>query len=135
MTVGVAWEQLGSQAGEDALRRLINESPQDFFGDVARRNIHWFDAQAQQWVNFDLTAQCWAGFAADSGEVVARGALDEDENPWSSVLDESQTPYLRWFVGAQTNASFNEIDRHILQGRGSNTASNLRRRSLGPLKK
>ena len=64
MTVGVAWEQLGSQAGEDALRRLINESPQDFFGDVARRNIHWFDAQAQQWVNFDLTAQCWAGFAA-----------------------------------------------------------------------
>ena len=48
MTVGVAWEQLGSQAGEDALRRLINESPQDFFGDVARRNIHWFDAEAQQ---------------------------------------------------------------------------------------
>ena len=56
MTVGVAWEQIGSQAGEDALRRLITESPQDFFGDVARRNIHWFDADAQQWINFDLAA-------------------------------------------------------------------------------
>ena len=122
MTVGVAWEQIGSQAGEDALRRLINESPQDFFGDVARRNIHWFDAQAKQWVNFDLAAQCWAGFAANTGEFVTSGALAQDESPWSSVLDESQAPYLRWFVGAQTNASFNEIDRHVLQGRGANKA-------------
>ena len=122
MTVGVAWEQLGSQAGEDALRRLINESPQDFFGDVARRNIHWFDAKAQQWVNFDLAAQCWAGFAADTGAVVPRGALADGANPWSTVLDNSQAPYLRWFVGAQTNASFNEIDRHVLQGRGDNKA-------------
>ena len=137
MTVGVAWEQLGSQAGEDALRRLINESPQDFFGDVARRNIHWFDADAQQWINFDLASQCWAGFAAryrrGSSPRVRSGT--KTKIPGVSVLDESQTPYLRWFVGAQTNASFNEIDRHILQGRGSNTASNLRRRSLGPLKK
>ena len=74
MTVGVAWEQLGSQAGEDALRRLINESPQDFFGDVARRNIHWFDADSQQWINFDLASQCWAGFAANTGEEVPQGA-------------------------------------------------------------
>ena len=137
MTVGVAWEQLGSQAGEDALRRLINESPQDFFGDVARRNIHWFDAHAQQWVNFDLTVTVLGGLCCQyrRGRSPRVRSGTKTKTPGVSVLDESQTPYLRWFVGAQTNASFNEIDRHILQGRGSNTASNLRRRSLGPLKK
>ena len=124
MTVGVAWEQLGSQAGEDALRRLINESPQDFFGDVARRNIHWFDADSQQWVNFDLSVTVLGGLCRQiQARTFAQGRSEtKTKTPGVSVLDESQTPYLRWFVGAQTNASFNEIDRHILQGRGSNTA-------------
>ena len=122
MTVGVAWEQLCSQAGEDALRRLINDSPEEFFGDVARRNVHWYSADAQQWLSFNLAERCWAGFDAGSGETVAKGALPEQDNPWTQVLDEANTPYLRWFVGARTNASFNEIDRHILQGRGQNAA-------------
>ena len=122
MTVGVAWEQLCSQAGEDALRRLINESPEEFFGDVARRNVHWFDADSVQWLSYNLTERCWSGFAAVDGAPVTRAELPGQDNPWQQVLDDSQSPYLRWFVGAQTNASFNELDRHVLEGRGARTA-------------
>ncbi|MGB0764655.1 MAG: acetyl-coenzyme A synthetase N-terminal domain-containing protein, partial [Luminiphilus sp.] len=122
MTVGVAWEQLCSQAGEDALRRLINDSPEEFFGDLARRNVHWYDQGSGQWLSFNLTERCWSGFDANSGDGIDRGALAEQDNPWSTVLDDSMSPYLRWFVGAETNAAFNELDRHILQGRGERTA-------------
>jgi len=92
MTVGIAWEQLCSQAGEDSLRRLINETPENFYGDVARRNLHWFDPSADQWISFDLASQQWTGYAAYSGEPVTSAKAD-DKNLWNQVLDESQSPY------------------------------------------
>ena len=87
MTVGVAWEQLCSQAGEDALRRLINESPEEFFGDLARRNVHWYDTESSQWLSYNLTERCWAGFAAADGSPVTRAELPGNDNPWQQVLD------------------------------------------------
>lgn len=33
--------------------------------------------------------------------------------PWDSVLDSSNPPFWRWFVGGQLNASYNCIDRHL----------------------
>jgi acrylyl-CoA reductase (NADPH)/3-hydroxypropionyl-CoA dehydratase/3-hydroxypropionyl-CoA synthetase len=121
MTVGIAWEQLSSQAGEDSLRRLINETPEHFYGDVARRNLHWFDEKADQWICFNLASQTWAGYAAYSGEPVA-SEQGVDRELWTTVLDSSRSPYLKWFVGAQTNACFNLLDRHVLQGQGSHKA-------------
>ncbi|MDA0630778.1 MAG: AMP-binding protein, partial [Proteobacteria bacterium] len=121
MTVGIAWEQLSSQAGEDSLRRLINETPENFYGDVARRNLHWFDEKADQWICFNLASQTWAGYAAYSGEPVA-SEQGVDRELWTTVLDSSRSPYLKWFVGAQTNACFNLLDRHVLQGQGSHKA-------------
>lgn len=32
--------------------------------------------------------------------------------PWQKVLDESQAPFYKWFVGAKTNIVYNAIDRH-----------------------
>jgi acetyl-CoA synthetase len=32
--------------------------------------------------------------------------------PWDKVLDWSNAPFARWFVGATTNASYNCVDRH-----------------------
>jgi acetyl-CoA synthetase len=32
--------------------------------------------------------------------------------PWEQVLDESEAPFFKWFVGAKTNAVHNAIDRH-----------------------
>jgi acrylyl-CoA reductase (NADPH)/3-hydroxypropionyl-CoA dehydratase/3-hydroxypropionyl-CoA synthetase len=41
---------------------------------------------------------------------------------WSADLDASGAPFYRWFVGGRTNAAFNEVDRHVLGGRGGVTA-------------
>ncbi len=33
--------------------------------------------------------------------------------PWQKVLDDSQAPFYKWFVGAKTNIVYNAIDRHV----------------------
>jgi acetyl-CoA synthetase len=40
---------------------------------------------------------------------------------WDRVLD-WKPPYAQWFVGAQTNISYNCLDRHVAAGRGEHTA-------------
>ena len=34
------------------------------------------------------------------------------------MLDQNDAPYQRWYAGAATNAAFNEIDRHVMDGFG-----------------
>ena len=34
--------------------------------------------------------------------------------PWETVLDDSQAPFYKWFVGGRTNIVANAIDRHLL---------------------
>ena len=41
---------------------------------------------------------------------------------WDKVLDDSNKPFYRWFVGAETNTCYNAIDRHVADGRGPQTA-------------
>ena len=50
------------------------------------------------------------------------GPTDPDWRPWSTPFDDRDAPFYRWFEGALTNASFNEIDRHVLNDRGSHAA-------------
>src|SRR4051812_148638 len=33
--------------------------------------------------------------------------------PWKTLLDESQHPFVRWFVGGELNLSANCLDRHL----------------------
>ncbi len=33
--------------------------------------------------------------------------------PWEKVLDDSNPPFYRWFVGAKTNIVYNCLDRHV----------------------
>jgi acetyl-CoA synthetase len=33
--------------------------------------------------------------------------------PWEQVLDESEAPFYRWFVGGKTNLVLNALDRHV----------------------
>ena len=40
---------------------------------------------------------------------------------WDSVLD-WQPPFAKWFVGGKLNASYNALDRHVLEGRGDRVA-------------
>jgi acetyl-CoA synthetase len=48
-------------------------------------------------------------------------ALDWFE-PWNQVLDESDAPFYKWFVGGKLNASYNALDRHVDAGRGDRVA-------------
>ncbi len=47
------------------------------------------------------------------------------ELPWFRSWDrvyEAETPSFRWFIGAQTNLSYNAVDRHVAQGEGGRAA-------------
>ncbi len=41
---------------------------------------------------------------------------------WDRVLDDSNPPFYRWFVGGVTNTCYNALDRHVENGRGDQPA-------------
>ncbi len=42
--------------------------------------------------------------------------------PWDQVLDWSDAPFARWFVGGKINVAVNCVDRHVEAGRGDRVA-------------
>src|SRR5262245_64034362 len=46
--------------------------------------------------------------------------------PWDTVLDESEAPFFKWFVGGKLNASAQALDRHVDAGRGDRVAFHWR---------
>ncbi|MEM9016052.1 MAG: acetate--CoA ligase [Verrucomicrobiota bacterium] len=55
----------------------------------------------------------WAGQAAE---------LLTWQQPWDEVLDWSEAPFAKWFVGGKINASENCLDRHVRAGKGDEIA-------------
>jgi acetyl-CoA synthetase len=45
---------------------------------------------------------------------------------WDTVLDDSNPPFYKWFVGGQLNVSHNCLDRHVSAGRGDRVAFHWR---------
>jgi acetyl-CoA synthetase len=43
------------------------------------------------------------------------------DKKWSQVVD-WQLPFAKWFIGGRLNASYNCLDRHVLEGRGNRVA-------------
>jgi len=41
---------------------------------------------------------------------------------WDRVLDDSNTPFYRWFTGGEVNTCYNALDYHVDQKRGGQTA-------------
>ncbi|PKW27617.1 propionyl-CoA synthetase [Phycicoccus duodecadis] len=46
----------------------------------------------------------------------------EWSTPPTTVLDDSNPPFYRWFRGGRLNTCFNALDRHVRDGRGEQTA-------------
>jgi len=44
------------------------------------------------------------------------------EKKWDQLLDTSNPPFYRWFVGAECNTCFNAVDRHVEEGRADQLA-------------
>jgi len=67
-------------------------------------------------------------------EVAAQGGLDANDFwaeqarrlhwdvPFTTVLDESNPPFYKWFVDGKLNVSYNCLDRHVEAGRGEKVA-------------
>ena len=51
--------------------------------------------------------------------------------PFTEVLDWSNPPFAKWFVGGKLNASYNCVDRHVEAGNGERVAYPLGRRARG----
>lgn len=44
------------------------------------------------------------------------------DTPWTRVLDDSNQPFTKWFVGGKLNACYNAVDRHVEAGKGDKVA-------------
>ncbi len=113
-----------SRAAWEAARAACERDPGAFHGDIACRELHWFEptvGRAGAWIRYDDHQARWIGFDATSGASIDP-RLPATHRPWRSALDASEAPFYRWFDGALTNACFNEIDRHVLDGHGDEAA-------------
>mgnify|MGYP006278592721 FL=1 len=117
-----AWGRLGSERDEEARRRQALESPGDYHGEIAAAELHWFDPDGTAWLARDPIDDTWQGFDAARGEPVGESERAADWRPWERAFDDSDAPFYRWFAGGLTNACFNEVDRHVLDGRGARPA-------------
>ena len=73
-------------------RRACLEDPGAYHGDIARRELHWFEATLGvhgAWLNWNAEEARWQGFDARSGEPVAPTLAPEPERP----VDPSQEPH------------------------------------------
>jgi len=116
------WGRLANQKQEDRERQKALEDPGAYHGDIAASELHWFDAEHGRWVRRDAETGRWHGFDAKTGEALDDPGIDDDWRPWKKAFDDSDAPFFRWFASAATNASFNEVDRHVLSGRGGRPA-------------
>jgi acrylyl-CoA reductase (NADPH) / 3-hydroxypropionyl-CoA dehydratase / 3-hydroxypropionyl-CoA synthetase len=118
----VPWGRLRDPVHEQEARRRAVEDPGGYHGDIAASELHWYDAERDAWLRRDPHTGAWSGFGAHDGAPVAEGAREAEWRPWARAFDDAEAPFFRWFVGARTNACFNEIDRHVLAGDGARVA-------------
>jgi hypothetical protein len=107
----------------------------------AAETLWWFDSQTRTpsgssgangkggggvWRTRGEAVKPGAGVKTPAGDAHTNGGDDDDAaapwTPWSALLDTSEAPYFRWYLGAKTNACFNAVDRHLLDGRGDDVA-------------
>jgi len=51
----------------------------------------------------------------------AASAIDWTKS-WDQILDDTNSPFNKWFLGAECNTCYNAVDRHVEGGRGDQTA-------------
>ncbi len=100
------------QPGQSStLDNLLTESrtfpPSDEFAQQANAKADMFDAAAD-----DREA-----FWADQAENLLHW-----DTPWNQVLDWTNPPFAKWFVGGKLNVAYNCVDRHVEAGNGDRVA-------------
>lgn len=111
-----AWGPLLSAADEDRHRASARADPGAYHGDIAAKELHWFDDNA--WLRREANGT-WKSLDTGDNRTLERAP---GWTPWTRAFDDSDAPFYRWFDGGATNACFNEIDRHVLNEKGDSTA-------------
>ncbi|MET1132280.1 MAG: acetate--CoA ligase [Aeromicrobium sp.] len=82
-----------------------------------------FEPPADLAANANVTAEAYDRAAADRlgywGEQAGRLTWD---TPFTDVLDWSNPPFAKWFVGGKLNVAYNCVDRHVENGLGDKVA-------------
>jgi len=82
-----------------------------------------FPPPAELAANANVTADAYDEAAADRLAFWEKQARRLDWfKEWDQVLDWSNPPFAKWFVGGQLNIAYNCLDRHIAAGRGDKVA-------------
>ena len=108
----------------EAQRAQALADPGAFHGAIAKRQIHWFvasTAASGAWLTLDEASGGWTGWDAATGAALTAD-LGEAFEPWQRAFNPDDPPHWKWFEGGRTNACFNEVDRHVLSGHGSEAA-------------
>jgi len=122
MTGKVEWGRLAGGDDEAQQQRSAIEDPGAYHGAIAASELHWHDRESGLWLTRNFADGDWQGYDAETGERSDSAARASDWMPWERAFDDTAAPFYRWFVGANTNACFNEVDRHVLAGRGHHDA-------------
>ncbi|MFU8872124.1 acetate--CoA ligase [Micromonospora sp. SL4-19] len=94
----------------EALANLLNETRQ-------------FPPPAELAANANVKADAYAEADADRLAFWERQADRLTwAKKWDQVLDWSNAPFAKWFVGGQLNVAYNCLDRHVEAGRGDKVA-------------
>ena len=104
-----------------AAASAFKSNPGAAHGAVAMEELHWYHPDKNAWLTWDTASGAWSGWDAATGAAFALPTADS-WTPWTTPFDDSRAPYYSWFVGGQTNAAFNESDRHVLSGHGKEKA-------------
>ena len=108
------WHQVTDDESYAHIQDLVESSSAEFWAPMAQRELHWLHIHHLAWLTQTSGVQ-WAGWHAQTAE---RLLINDSWVPWSSYCDDSDSLFVRWFHGGQTNAAFNEIDRHVLRTHG-----------------
>ncbi len=106
-----------SHADWQAMRDACRADPGAFHGAMAARALHWYHSGQDAWLSQGEDGS-WRGWrVADAAPVTL-----DSWTPWERAFDDREAPFYRWFQGGLTNAAFNEVDRHVAAGHGSEVA-------------
>jgi acetyl-CoA synthetase len=109
----IANEQSSAIAGDQLERRLAELLHQDRFSASARfiASERLNDASLHAQAELDPT-----GFWAAQARTLAW------HTPFTTILDDSNPPFYKWFTDGTLNVSYNCVDRHVEAGQGDRVA-------------
>ena len=111
-----------SRGDWQAMRDAAVAGPGRFHGGIAAATLHWLvplDGRGA-WLTHAGDGR-WTGWDAATAAPVEAG-LGADFEPWDRAFNGDDAPFWKWFEGGRTNAAFNEVDRHVLSGHGTEAA-------------